>query len=143
MTPFALALSNVLQFAARHWKWLALGAAVIAVVIGIKIVEAQRDEARQQFEIAQAQRNEAITRLRTTTSSLNRLEADVTEQNKAIDNLAVEGQARIEAGQAELLAEVRRGAKATTVARELTQSPSRSEDQSRTSAKVLGNKDLL
>lgn len=143
MNPIAVAISTVLQFAARHWKWFALGALAIAVVIGVKIVEAQRDEARQQFEVAQAQRNEAITRLKTSNASLDRLQADVTDQNAAIDKLATDGQARIEAGQAELLAEVRRGAKAATVAKELTQLPTKAEDQSRTSPKVLANKDML
>lgn len=136
-------MATILAFSAKHWKWFAIGAMAIAVIIGFQIVEAQRDEWRKEAETAQAQRNEAITRLRVSNESLNRLEADVNEQNAAIDKLATDGQARIEEGQAELLAEVRRGARAATVASELTKSPTNDSDQSRTSAKVLANRELL
>ena len=144
MPPFvaASAVSNALQFAARHWKWFALGALIIAVVIGFKIVEAERDAAQKREAVATAQRNEAVTRLRVSNASLDRLESDVDAQNDAIDGLATEGNARIQEGQAAILAEVRRGAKANTVARELTQSPT-TGDQSKTSPKVLANKDML
>lgn len=143
--PFtaASAVSNVLMFFGRHWRWFAGGAVVIAVIIGLQIYRGQRDEARRQFELATAQRNEAISRLQTSNASLNRLEADVNEQNAAIDNLATEGQARIVAGQNALREEIRRGASAATVAKELKASPTKADDQSRTSPKVLANKDML
>lgn len=145
LAPFtaASAVSSVLMFLGRHWRWFAGGAVVIAVIIGLQIYRGQRDEARRQFEVAQAQRNEALSRLQTSNASLNRLEADVNEQNAAIDNLAVEGQARIIAGQDALREEIRRGASAATVAKELKAKPTKAEDQSRTSPKVLANKDKL
>lgn len=143
--PFtaASAVSNVLMFLGRHWRWFAGGAVVIAVIIGLQIYRGQRDEARSEAQMTRAQLSEANTRLKTSNASLDRLQSDVTNQNAAIDNLATEGQARIVAGQNALREEIRRGASAATVAKELKAAPTKAEDQSRTSPKVLANKDML
>ena len=65
------------------------------------------------------------------------------KQNKAIADLATDGQERIREGQQAIMDEVRRGAKAQTVSRELKAKPTQSAEQSKTSPTVMANRDLL
>ena len=131
------------QFIAKHWRWFAIGAAVIATFIAFQVIEHQRDEARREAELATAQRNEIKTRLEVSNASLDRVLGEVEEQNAAIADLAINGQARIAEGQRAIMDEVRRGTKAQTVAKELNREPTQSAEQSKTSERVMQNRDLL
>lgn len=132
-----------LQFVAKHWRLFAIGAAVLAIFIGFQVVQHQRDEAREEAALATAQRNEIKMRLEVSNRSLDRLGGEIEEQSAAIAELATDGQERIQKGQRAIMDEVRRGAKAQTVSRELTREPTQSVEQSKTSPTVMANRDLL
>lgn len=137
MTPIALILSNVLSFAAKHWKWFAAGALVFAVVVGFRIVEAQRDDWRAKEEAARIQRDQIHAQLSVSNASVGALQSQVDQQNGAIAQLGKESEERLLEGRALILGEVRKGAAASAAAVKLSQNPKIGGDQSKTSDAVL------
>jgi len=128
---------------AKHWRWVALAGAVLAIFIGLQIVQSQRDEARRQFEVAEAKRNETLAKLAVSNASISALEGEVGKQNTAIEQLSKDSETRLEAGRALILDEVRKGAKAATVAASLRDRPQVGGDQAKSSPTVLANRNLL
>lgn len=133
----ASVISDIMMFIARKWKWFAAGALVIAVVVGFKIVEAQRDEWQRKEEAARIQRDQIQAQLRVSNASVGALQSQVDQQNGAISQLGKESEARLLEGRALILGEVRKGAAASAAAVKLSQNPQKGGDQSKTSDAVL------
>lgn len=124
-------------FVLRHWRWFAIGAMVLAAIIGFQIYKDQRNEARRAEAVAEAQRDRIQAQLAVSNASVAALQGKVQEQNAAIEQLDADGQKRLEEGRALILAEVRRGTASSEAARKLLANPKNSGDMSRTSDAVL------
>ena len=136
-------LSIALQFIAKHWRAFAIGAAALAVVIGFKLYQHRIEVAEADAENSRRERERAVIQLEMSNRSLDRLQGEMDKQNNAIADLATDGQERIREGQRAIMDEVRKGAKAQTVARELQRAPTQAPEQSKTSATVMANRDML
>jgi hypothetical protein len=121
---------------ARFWPYLAGAALLVAVFIGFKTVYAKLD--RTQAALSQSE-----AKLDVSNASVVKLSDAIRQQNEAIVLLGIEGEKRAAEGRDLILAEVRKGARATEVASALANKPQQGGDQSKTSAVVLQAKDLL
>lgn len=121
----------------KHWRWLAFGALILAAFIGLHLYKAQRNEAREQAALAQAQRDRIAAQLTVSNASIGALQGKVQEQSAAIAELDSEGERRLEEGRALILAEVRKGAASSEAARKLLANPSKGGDQSKTSDALM------
>jgi hypothetical protein len=128
---------------AAHWRWFALIGAALAVFIGFQLIQAQRDEARQQFEMAEAKRNMTLAQLAVSNASIQALEGEVDEQNKAVEQLRIDGDKKRADAVAALVAEVKKGAAAVATGIKLRDAPQVGGDQAKSSATVLANRNLL
>lgn len=121
---------------ARFWPYIAGAALLVAVFIGFKTVYAKLD--RTQAALSQSE-----AKLDVSNASVAKLSDAIKQQNEAIVLLGIEGEKRLEEGRALILAEVRKGARASELAAQLSSKPQQGGDQSKTSAVVLQAKDLL
>lgn len=126
----------IAAFFARFWPYLAGAALLVSFWFGIQVLNGKLDAAK-------AQRDKAMVQLQISNQSIAQLQSDIDKQNAAIANLDAEGEKRLEEGRALILAEVRKGARASELAAQLAAKPQQGGDQSKTSAVVLQAKDLL
>ena len=136
-------LASLAAWAGKHWKWLAVGAAAIAVFIGFQIVQAQRDEWIKREEAARVQRDQIKAQLGVSNASVNALQGKIDEQNSAIEQLGADSDARLLEGRKLILDEVRKGVAASQAAASLSKSPKTGGDQSKTSDAVMAARSLL
>lgn len=136
-------MSVVAAFVAKHWKWFAAGAFIMAVFIGFRIVETQRDEWIAKEEAARVQRDQIKAQLAVSNASVGALQGKVDEQNAAITQLGADSEARLLEGRALILGEVRKGAAAIQAASKLASAPKTGGDQSKTSDALLAMRNNL
>ena len=136
-------LASLAAWAGKHWKWLAIGCAAIAVFIGFQIVQHEAAQWRAKEEAARIQRDQIKAQLGVSNASVNALQGKLDEQNSAIEQLGAESDARLLEGRKLILDEVRKGVAASQAAASLSKSPKTGGDQSKTSDAVMAARSLL